>query len=110
MLVRHVEGRWFYYPMNGRHNAGARVATDLRADRKWRLAGVGEFDGDGRDDVLLRHWEDGSWRCYRSADSSQAGSGTAHVTRNPLYGVAAIGDLDGDGKEDVLLRRNDGVW
>ena len=110
VLLRHVEGRWFYYPMDGRDNAGPRVATDLPADRKWRLAGIGDFDDDGHDDVLLRHWEDHSWRYYRSADNKQAGSGIANLTRNPLYGVAAIGDLDGDGKADVLLRRNDGVW
>ena len=64
VLLRHGDGRWFYYPMAGRHHVTAgRGFAGLTLDLSWRIAGLGDFNGDGRDDVLLRHAE-GRWRYY----------------------------------------------
>ena len=78
-------------------------ATGLASD-SYRL--LGDFDGDGKDDVLLRH-EDGRWDYYPMGESEP---GTANLTRSLDWSVAGVGDFNGDGKDDVLLRHEDGRW
>ena len=111
ILLRHGDGRWRYYAMYGRwHVAGESGMVDIPADEAWSLAGVGDFDGDGNDDILLRH-DDLRWHYYRMGGHEVlAGSGSANLTRNPGWRVAGIGDLDGDGNDDVLLRKDTGGW
>ena len=110
VLLRHRDGRWLYYPMDGRNRMAGGGWVDLPQDRDWRLVGVGDFGGDGQDDVLLRH-EDGRWR-YQPMDgrSLLEGGGELDFTRNVNWRVAGIGDLNGDGRDDVLLRHRNGSW
>ena len=112
VLLRHADGGWRYYAMDGRTRiAGESGDAGLTADAAWRVAGVGDFDGDGNDDVLLRHAGDMRWHFY-PMDGREIldGGGNANLTRKAEWSVAGIGDLDGDGKEDALLRRDDGLW
>ena len=70
----------------------------------WSVAGVGDFDGDGKTDILWRNSASGenyislmngiTWR----ADSAYIN------TIAPAWSVAATGDYDGDGKLDILWR------
>ena len=112
VLLRNEDGRWFYYPMDGRrHITGERGLADLTRKLDWQVAGIGDLNGDGKDDVLLRN-EDGRWFYYpmdgRRHITSQRG--LADLTRKLDWQVAGIGDLNGDGKDDVLLRHEDGRW
>ena len=104
-------GTWYYYPMNGRRHLSGHGAANLPSDLSWSVAGIGDFDGNGRDDVLLRH-EDGRWHFYpMNGRRTAAGQGTANLTRNLEWSVAGVGDLDGDGRDDVLLRKpTTGTW
>ena len=81
------------------------------------LAGVGDTDGDGYDDMLVGAW---------GQDSGRTGAGAVHLVLGPAYGevdlgaadatlygaargdkfggfVARAGDFDGDGHDDVLV-------
>ena len=112
VLLRHEDGRWFYYPMDGRrHIVGERGLADLTRNRAWQFAGIGDLNGDGKDDVLLRH-EDGRWFYYPMDGRRHivSGRGQADLTSNLAWQFAGIGDLNGDGKDDVLLRHEDGRW
>ena len=112
VLLRHEDGRWWYYPMNGRrHIVSQRGLADLTRNRDWQVAGIGDLNGDGKDDVLLRH-EDGRWWYYPMNGRRHIVSqrGYADLTRNRDWQFAGIGDLNGDGKDDVLLRHEDGRW
>ena len=72
----------------------------LPDDLAWAVAGTGDFDGDGKHDVLLRH-SDGRWRLYpMNGPTIAAGGGEPDLTRNPAATVAGIGDLNGDGCAD----------
>ena len=112
LLRRVTDGRWYYYPMNGRqHLADQRGGANIISDLNWQLAGIGDLNGDGRDDVLLRH-TDGRW-LYYPMDGREYIAGqraTANLTRDLNWQVAGIGDLNGDGNDDVLLRHTDGRW
>ena len=112
VLLRHARGSWFYYPMNGRsHIRAQRGTANLTTNLEWQLAGIGDFNGDGRDDVLLRHAR-GSWFYYPMNGRShiRAQRGTANLTTNLEWQLAGIGDFNGDGRDDVLLRHARGSW
>ena len=72
---------------------------------------TGDFDGDGRDDVLLRYGSGLSWiwdvglstgTGFRPAGNWYWGRGG---TTEPVY----TGDFNGDGRDDVLLRYGSGT-
>ena len=96
-----------------RRNALSRIAATaiaLGTCYPCALAGVGDFDGDGRADVLLRHGESGAW-IYYAVDGQRALLRRVGLTRNPSYRFRGIGDFDGDRRDDVLLRHAaSGEW
>ena len=110
VLLRHTDGRWRYYPMDGRRVLAGSGAASLTRDLAWQVAGIGDFNGDGKDDVLLRK-TDGRWYFYpMDGRTVLDGRGTVRLTWDLAWQVAGIADFDGDGTDDVLLRHEDGRW
>ena len=111
ILMRRTDGAWIYYPMNGRRVvAEERGWANLPRDPDWRMAGTGDFDGDGRADVLLRH-RDGQWRSYAMSGRRVATrQGTQDLPEALAWRLLTVGDFDGDERADVLLRHADGRW
>lgn len=112
VLLRHADGSWYFYPMTGANFiANRQGVAELPLDLEYRIAGIGDFNGDGKDDVLLRHG-DGSWR-YMPMNGKNliaAEAGPANLTSNLGFRMAGIADFNADGKDDVLLRHEDGRW
>ena len=110
VLLRHRDGRWLYYPMDGgipkRTGHGA---VPLTGDSRWALAGIGDLDGDGREDVLLRHG-DGRWHGYLMDGRAVRSAGRVPLPADTAWATVGLGDFDGDGRDDVLLRHEDGRW
>ncbi|MCY3814500.1 MAG: S41 family peptidase [Gammaproteobacteria bacterium] len=112
VLLRHANGRWWYYPMDGRrHIVAGRGLVNIETSEDWQIAGIGDFDGVGGEEILLRH-ADGRWQHYAMDGRTPVAddSGPARITRNDDFAFAGIGDLNGDGNDDVLLRRGSGHW
>ena len=111
VLFRHRTGAWFYHAMDGRHTMPSASGTPgLPESLAWQFAGIGDLNGDGSDDVLLRH-QHGRW-LYFAMDGRHrvaAGRGVA-LPRDLRLRFAGIGDLNGDGNDDVLFRHVDGRW
>src|ERR1700733_11177809 len=83
-------------------------------DALWSVAGIGDFDGAGRDDILLQN-NDGAFVDW-VMNGSQITSGQNLKVQGPpitlpLSGtVARIGDVAGRGREDILLQNTDGIF
>src|SRR6267142_832045 len=67
-------------------------------DPNWRVAGVGDFDGDGREDVLWRNSATGENYVYLMNGTVIAGEGYVRPVADLNWQIAGIGDFDGDGK------------
>ncbi|MDE0661006.1 MAG: FG-GAP-like repeat-containing protein [Gammaproteobacteria bacterium] len=112
VLLRHADGRWFYHAVrDGRVLPAESGPADLPGDFDGRLAGIGDLNADGTDDVLLRN-AGGSWFYYAmdGPDASLEESGRADITNGPSWRIVGVGDLNGDGADDVLLQNANGSW
>ena len=125
VLFRLSDGGWYYLPFDGPVGGESTVlpgagetggiyvserVVALPEDMAWSAAGIADFDGDGKDDVLLRH-EDGRWR-YQPMNGRHvlSGGGAGELPADPEVWLAGVGDMDGDGKAEVLTRRGHGAW
>ena len=115
VLLRHARtGQWHYSAMHG--EAVMELPSgpaDLTDNLDWRVAAVADFDGDGNDDVLLRHSVTGRWFLYPMEGGAhrEEGRGIAELPNDSKWRLAGTGDLDGDGNADVVLRHDaTGAW
>ena len=66
-------------------------------------AAVGDYDGDGRDDLFVTGWRD--QRLYRNLGGGKFEDATrrAGLVSNAWSTAAAFADLDGDGDQDLYV-------
>jgi FG-GAP-like repeat len=85
-------------------------AANAGADLTWKIAGVGDFNGDGRSDILWRN-DDGTVTDWVGDANGGFTANWANFHNNPgsMWQVVGTGDFNGDGVDDVLLRSNDGT-
>ena len=92
---------------NGSFSDNVTHAGTGAADNSWKIAGVGDFNGDGTSDILWRNATSGyvtewlgSTTGAFSDNSAHAGNGAADNS----WQVVSIGDFNGDAVDDVLWR------
>ena len=80
----------------------------------WTIAGVGDFTGDGQNDILLRHKESGANRVWEMNGFEHQDTLRIKRVRNMQWQIAGVGDFNGDGQDDILWRnQRDGrntIW
>ena len=72
---------------------------------------LGDVNGDGRADVLLRHADRGSWIYYAMGGTGGRLVRNLGLTPNTKWALAGVGDFNGDRHDDVLVRHTEsGQW
>ena len=84
------------------------AANVLAAD--WQIRGIGDFNGDGREDILWRHssGEIGEWLGQSNGIFTNNGGAAANPVDNS-WSVAGVADYNGDGRDDILWRHSSGA-
>ncbi|GAA4160019.1 hypothetical protein GCM10022251_37350 [Phytohabitans flavus] len=79
----------------------------------WQVRFLGDFNGDGRSDILWRH-DNGSLSIWYMNGELFAGElKTEFADPTAIWDIEAVGDFDADGRADILWRHDDGglaIW
>jgi hypothetical protein len=111
ILWRHDNGSltdWLGTAAGGYTPNSANLLTMLATD--WKVVGTGDFNGDGRDDILLRNTDGRVTDWLGTANgglADNAANGYNSVSTDWL--VAGVGDFNGDGRDDILWRNSSGT-
>ena len=65
---------------------------------------VGDFDGDGQDDLAGRHADSGTWFIARADDHRFSVQEFGKWDPSQAWGETIVGDFNGDGKADLAAR------
>jgi hypothetical protein len=71
----------------------------------WDIAGAGDINGDGVDDIIWRNKVDGRNWAYLMNDGQIQTSALVNSVANVDWKIADIADLNGDGKDDIFWRQ-----
>lgn len=73
-------------------------------DQNWQIVGAGDFNDDGRSDILWRNSVTGENYIYFMNGLQIISEGYIRTVADTNWQVAGVGDFDGDLKADILWR------
>ena len=99
--------------MNGTTVTNSSTATFGNMPATWSVAGTGDFNGDGKSDIL---WRDTSgdiaiWEMNGTTILNPSATGVGSLST--VWSVAVTGDFNSDGKSDILWTDTSGdlaIW
>ena len=76
------------------------------ADPNWKVAGTGDYDGDGKSDLLWRNDVTGENYLWFMNGTALASSGALLTLSDLNWKVAGTGDYDGNATADIVWRNS----
>lgn len=110
ILLQHREGTLAAWFMDGsKLGSGTFLDPNDPKDEAWRVAGTGDFNSDGKVDLLFQH-EDGTLAVWLMDGVKLASAAFVqpHHPGDEDWRVVGTGDMDGDGKTDLIFQHEDG--
>jgi hypothetical protein len=108
LLLQHaVTGGLYLWYMSGSSLLSSTwLSPNAPADANWKVAGLADFNGDGRPDVLFQHSVTGLLAVWYMNGTTAYGSSafTPGGPTDPAWKVVSAFDFNGDGKPDLLLQ------
>jgi len=74
------------------------------ADLSWKIAGVADFNGDGRADILYRKETTGETFLYLMNGTTGTGDGFAIAVDDLNWKIASTADFNADGRDDLAKK------
>jgi CARDB/FG-GAP-like repeat len=116
VVWRNANGALALWEVNGGAVSGSAFTSNgalVAPDSSWSVAGISDFNGDGKADVLWRNTA-GQLADWTMSGSAIASSGFVNVNGtiaapDPSWNVVAVGDLNGDSKSDIVWRSATGA-
>ena len=101
--------------MHGRERINQTTAILRLSDVRWQVVGVGDFNGDGKADILWRHATTGDNALWLMDGLARANRKTALARlANTDWTIVGVGDFNADGKADILWRHtqtgDNAIW
>jgi FG-GAP-like repeat len=97
-------GENYVYLMNGTTILPGEGYLRTVADQDWQVAGSGDYNGDGRADILWRNSASGENYIYFMNGATIIGEGQVRTVTDQSWRIAGSGDFNGDGRDDILWR------
>ncbi len=91
--------------MNGKDFAGWDYLLPTVSDQTWTIVGTGDFNGDGKPDILWRNTTSGEnvvW--YMNGKDFAGWDYLLPTVSDQTWTIVGTGDFNGDGKPDILWR------
>jgi hypothetical protein len=112
-----TEGWVELWYMEGTVRTGVtRPSIDRIDDPLWRIAGVGDFNSDGKPDLAWQHTGNGALAVWQMNGAAVTATLSVIPDRTPdlLWKVVGVADFNGDGRSDLLWRHQGtgevGAW
>jgi hypothetical protein len=96
----------YLYPMDGSTILPSEGYLRAVADQNWKIAAVGDFDADGKADILWRNSATGENYIYLMDGRSIVGEGFIRTVADQNWQVVGTGRFDSGDTADVLWRNN----
>ncbi|MBF0537120.1 MAG: DUF1566 domain-containing protein [Nitrospirae bacterium] len=103
LLQNYASGLVVIWFMDGATISSYKTVNIPGLSYEWYVRGVGDFDGDGKADILWQNLNTGNIYIWLMDGSNVASYGLVSPALPLEWQIKAVGDFDGDGKDDVLL-------
>jgi hypothetical protein len=101
-------GQWWVALSNGSNAFFTTLWTTWSPAVTWVDIQVGDFNGDGKDDIAGRIFQTGDWWVGQSSGSSFSNALWAHWSPAVTWVDVQVGDFNGDGRDDITGRIQEG--
>jgi hypothetical protein len=78
--------------------------VEAETDFGWAAVTMGDFNGDGRPDIVWRHSRTGANRIWYMDGHRKTGADALDTEADLAWQIVGTGDFNGDGKTDILWR------